>query len=304
MELYKEYRPTKLSQMVGNPEIIETLLKMIDAGKVPQVMLFHGPPGCGKTTLARIMMSHMGCGEMDMVEMNASSVRGIDAIRALERTATLSPIGRARVTILDEVHKWTPDAQNASLKLLEDTPDNVYFFLCTTNPEKLIKALRTRCCEIPVCSLSDEDIGGILDNVVEAAGLTFLASSQHKMIADASDGSARTALVLLDRLVHLPVERWPAAILQGGGVDDDPQAIDLVRALFKINVKWPYVSSILQKMTCDPESIRWTVLMYAKAVLLKSGSSTAFEIIQSFSEPFFHNKMAGVVASAYEVVKG
>ena len=198
MELYKKYRPLRFKDVVGNRPLLVSISEMMRTKTLPQVLLFTGPAGCGKTTLARIIQANLDCNVLDRREINASSIRGIDSIRELEHECSLCPIATSRVWILDEVHKWTPDAQSAALKLLEDTPPNVYFFLCTTNPEKLSKALRSRCTQLAVQSLSCPEIVKVLSRVLGAHGcmvdVEFL-----ELIADNADGSARSALVLANR---------------------------------------------------------------------------------------------------------
>lgn len=301
MELYKEYRPKSFDDVVGQSTAVQMLSTMLDRGKLPQAILFSGPSGCGKTTLARILSNdpRLGCTDMDRAEINSSSYRGVDGVRELARVSELCPMGKSRVWILDEVHKLTSDAQHAALKMLEDTPKGTYFFLCTTNPEKLIKPIRTRCADVVLPALKAEDLEKIMQRV--AKSIKMDVSSVSDDLVDAAAGSARALLVMMDRISNVPKEKWDDLIKLGDV--DSPQIIDLCRALLK-KESWKKVAEILRGIEDDPESVRWAVLGYAQAVLIKQSNQQAYEIIRSFSEPFYETKKAGLVASCFEVVNG
>jgi len=301
MELYKEFRPQTFEEVVGQSTAVQMLSTMLDHSRLPQSILFSGPSGCGKTTLARILAndSRLGCSVMDISEINSSSYRGVDGVRELSRMSELCPMGKSRVWILDEVHKLTSDAQHAALKMLEDTPRGTYFFLCTTNPEKLIKPIRTRCADVNLPALKSEDLEKLLGRVAKSIKLDV--SSVSDELVDAASGSARVILVLLDRIRNVQKEKWIDLIKLGDA--ESPQVIELCRALFK-KESWKKVAEILRGIEEEPESVRWAVLGYANAVLVKQDNSHAYEMIRSFAEPFYETKKAGLVASCYEVIHG
>jgi len=300
-ELYKKFRPKSFDEMVGQKAAVEMLSKMLDRKALPRTILFHGPGGCGKTTLARILASdpRLGCSGMDLSEINSSSYRGVDGVRELARLSELCPMGKSRIWILDEVHKLTSDAQHAALKMLEDTPKSTYFFLCTTNPEKLIKPIRTRCADVVCPALKPEDLMILAKKVSKAIKLDI--SQMIDELIDSSSGSARALLVMLDRMQNVSPERWGDLIKSGG--TDSPQVIDLCRSLFK-KESWKKVAGILREIDEEPESVRWAVLGYAQSVLIKQENHHAYEMIRSFAEPFYDTKKAGLVASCYEVING
>ncbi len=129
-ELYKKHRPKEFKKMVGNVSTVQTLVNMIKRDTLPHTILFHGPSGCGKTTLARILKNQLDCSDVDFKELNCSDHRGVDTIREITRTMNMAPTGgKVRIWLLDEVHQMTKDAQNAALKIFEDTPNHVYFLL-------------------------------------------------------------------------------------------------------------------------------------------------------------------------------
>lgn len=300
-ELYKRLRPKKLSGVIGNADTVKALANMLRNKRLPHVLLFYGPSGCGKTTLARIICREMQCDPADVREINSSSYRGIDSIREIARSSNLAPIGPCRVYVMDEVHKLSNDAQNAALKLLEDTPSHAYFVLCTTDPAKLIPPLRNRCCELPVSALTESEMKALIE---KAASREFLAleSEVIEEMIERANGSARKALVLLEKISNLPKDQHIRAIK--GSDDDLPEVIDLCRALLK-KASWMKVSKILRSIEAEPESVRRAVLGYMSAVLLKGSSEpNAYFVIQAFSDPLYDIGKPGLVAACFEAIHG
>jgi len=297
-EIYKRYRPKQLNRLVGNESTTRSLANMLERGTLPHTILFHGPSGTGKTTTARILRDRLDCHELDFIELNCSDFRGIDTVRDIARTMTLAPTaGPCRIWLLDECHQLSPQGQHAALKILEDTPNHVYFFLCTTNPEKLLKTIRTRCCEMPFRLLSDPEQSKLIRRVARKEKID-LDERTLDLIVDAAQGSPRTALVILDKISHLEAEDRRQAIEEK--LVEENEAIDLCRALMAKRVSWPQITTILRGLTTDPESTRWAVLGYARSVLLKSRNEQAYRVIQAFEENFYDSKAAGLVRACYE----
>lgn len=300
-ELYKRHRPQRLSRVVGNSDTVATLENMLKRGTLPHVLLFHGPSGCGKTTLARILRTRLDCHDMDFREVNSSSFRGIDSVRDIARMMNLAPVGPCRIYIIDECHKMTNDAQNAALKMLEDTPSHVYFFLCTTDPQKLIKPIRTRCCEMPVRLLTYTELEGLATRVAKREKIDIPENVMDELVSSAQ-GAARTLLVLLDKIANLEPGEMEEAIQSK--LSEESEAIELCRALIKRR-SWNVVAKILKNLKGDPEAVRWAVLGYARSVLLGSGEGLgqAYVVIDCFKEPFYESKGAGLVAACFEAIQ-
>lgn len=298
-ELYKKYRPKKLKNMIGNEGTVQTLSNMMERDTLPHTILLTGPSGCGKTTLARIIKNELGCSEVDFKEMNCSDIRGVDSVREIARTMNMAPTGgKVRIWLLDEVHQWTKDAQNASLKILEDTPDHVYFILCTTDPQKLLKTVKTRCSELQVELLGSSDMAKLIKRVLKKEGEKMPEDLIEDLI-DCAGGSARQALVILDRVLNLPEKLREEAIKEEPA---EAEVIELARAVCS-KAGWKKVASILKSLKSDPESIRYCVLGYARAMLL-NGKDVEHQahVIEQFADHFYDSKSAGVALACWASV--
>lgn len=157
----QEFRPKKVAELFGQPHLYDVLFAWEkDTSSVPSSIMFHGPYGCGKTSLARMVASWLT--KDDIIEINAADSRGIDDVRDWADSAKFSPLGGCKVYIIDELHQLTAAAQSALLKVIEEPPKGIYFFLCTTEPGKLIPMISSRCVKIEVKLLNEEAIGDII----------------------------------------------------------------------------------------------------------------------------------------------
>ncbi|HEY2326207.1 MAG TPA: DNA polymerase III subunit gamma/tau [Gaiellaceae bacterium] len=165
--LYRKYRPQTFAEVVGQEVVVRTLVNAIEQDKVRQAYLFAGPRGTGKTSLARILAKSLNCTHgptatpdgtchacvaiangtsLDVIEMDAASQRGIDDIREIRDRVVLQPVeGTYKVYILDEAHQLTDAAWNALLKLIEEPPPHLLFVFCTTELQKVLPTVRSRC---------------------------------------------------------------------------------------------------------------------------------------------------------------
>ena len=299
-ELYKKYRPKKLRSFFGNTTTSKTITNMLERKKLPHTLLLHGPSGCGKTTLARILKKELSCSDMDFKELNCSDSRGVDTIREIARTMNMAPTGGpCRIWLLDEVHQMTKDAQNAALKILEDTPKHVYFILCTTDPQKIIATIKTRCCQLPVERLNNIDMQKLINKILKREK-EALSSDLILDVIEAADGSSRKALVILDSILNLPTEEREEAIKED---HQDKEVIDLCRALVKRET-WGKITKILKEIKVEPEAVRYAVLGYARSCLLRKPDNHIAEIIDIFSSNFYDSKQAGLCLACYEAVVG
>ena len=146
LALYRKYRPASFAEVRDQEHIVSVLEGAIKKKQIPHALLFAGSRGTGKTTLARIFAREIGTSEIDLYEIDAASNRGIDDIRELKEAVHTLPYESARkVYIIDEVHMLTKEAFNALLKTLEEPPAHVVFILATTEEDKLLDTIKSRC---------------------------------------------------------------------------------------------------------------------------------------------------------------
>lgn len=301
-EYQRKYRPDDFSQVQGQEATIAYLEGKLKKKQLPHCLLFTGPSGVGKTTIARITACKLDCSIHDLTELNMADFRGIDTVREIRKRMGLSPInGKCRVWILDEIHRLTTDSQNSLLKLLEEPPKHVYFMLATTDPQKLLKTILTRCTEVKLEALSSEAMQALIASVLEQEKQE-LSEEVIDRIVEVADGSARKALVILEQIADLDSEEEQLAAVQNA--DCRRQAIELARVLIKPKPLWNEVRAVLSGLeTEDVEGLRHLVLGYARKVLLGGGklAPRAYLVITSFRDPFYESKAAGLAAACWEV---
>ena len=217
----RRYRPQQFADLIGQEHVARGLAGAIDSGRVGHAYLFTGARGVGKTSAARIYAKALECtnrksGEpcnlcercqaisagqdVDVIEIDAASNRGIDEIRQLRQNVAVRPAsGNHKTYIIDEVHMLTREAFNALLKTLEEPPPHVKFVLCTTEPEKLPITILSRCQRFDFQSVDTVAITQRLAQIVESEGLT-VAPAALELIARRAAGSMRDSQSLLEQL--------------------------------------------------------------------------------------------------------
>ena len=190
------YRPDDIGKVFGQDHIQDILLSwMEDTTKVPPSILFSGPYGTGKTTIARILANQIVKTKKDLKEINAADNRGIDDVRSWVESTRFSPLGSGgKVYIIDELHQMTSSAQSALLKVIEEPPSNIYFFLCTTEPNKLIGPIRSRCTILELKLFSLQDTYSLLSFAFNSKLPRHLIEAIHNK----SGGHARDAIKMAE----------------------------------------------------------------------------------------------------------
>lgn len=228
--LYRKYRPQKFNEVIGSPHIASAISNALLKNEAAHAFFLYGSRGVGKTTTARLLAKSLNCenpiinektavpfepcGEcasckavetgrhLDLIEIDAASNRGIDSIRELIDKVKLSPaMGKRKVYIIDEVHMLTNEASNALLKTLEEPPEHAYFILCTTNPEKVLDTIKSRCQQFifkrPTLAEIQEKISYILRKEGKEIPTDIISK-----IASGAKGAFRDAETLLEQILN------------------------------------------------------------------------------------------------------
>jgi DNA polymerase-3 subunit gamma/tau len=199
--LYRKYRPHTFAEVRDQDHIVRVLEGAIAKAEIPHALLFSGTRGTGKTTLARIFAQAIGTSSIDLYEIDAASNRGIDDIRELKEAVHTVPYeSKYKVYIIDEVHMLTKEAFNALLKTLEEPPAHVIFILATTEEEKLLDTILSRCQVFHFRSPSRAVLADTVTDVARQEGFT-LAPDAADLIAVAADGSFRDALGVTQKVI-------------------------------------------------------------------------------------------------------
>ncbi len=224
LALYRKYRPSTFSEVIGQEHVTEPLSNALESGKIHHAYLFSGPRGCGKTSSARIMARSLNCekgptpnpcgecqsckdlvangpGSIDVIELDAATHGLVDDARDLRDKAFFAPVSsRYKIYIIDEAHQLGPGAANALLKVVEEPPPHVLFIFATTEPEKLISTIRSRTHHYPFRLVPPGILATHLEKVCDSEGIK-VAKGVIPLVVRASGGSVRDALSVLGQLL-------------------------------------------------------------------------------------------------------
>ena len=294
MELYRKYRPKTFKELVGNKDTVNSIVSKIERETLPHALLFTGESGTGKTTLGRIIATEIGATGLDYHEIDSVDFRGIDSVRQIRRQMQYAPTeGDAVVWLLDEVALLGAGgastknlSQSALLKALEDPPDHCYFILCTTDPQMLMKTVKSRCTHFEMETLPDKQIQIIITRVIKRENVK-LPREIIISIAKASKGKARKALTILEKVINLPPDKMKIQIQK----EDETEAngFKLAQLLFK-GGSWSSAASILKSIENEnPETIRRIIFKYMISVTSKRANEKAGDIMYYFKEPLYED---------------
>lgn len=300
LSLYLKHRPKTLDDIVGNEAVVESLRSILSrtSGEVRSFLL-TGSSGCGKTTLARIIATELGCSEWDFQEFNTADVRGIDTIREIIESSKYAPTkGNVKIFLLDEAHKTTPDGQNALLKLLEDTPQHVRVILATTDPERLIKTIKNRCTTFHMSPLRRSQMMRLLKSIT--AKEKDVSDDILRRIVDYSDGSPRQAIVMLDQIIDLDDKDVSMQVLIDATVNEN-SVLELCQKLLA-RAKWKEIATMIKSIDEEPEKTRIAIYRYLGKVLL-DGNEKAADIMRVFEDPIYNNGKDQLVYYCFQACK-
>lgn len=286
--LYRKYRPQTFSEVRDQEHIVKVLEGAIRKGEIPHALLFSGGRGTGKTTLARIFAQALGVSGLDLYEIDAASNRGIDDIRELKEAVHTAPYESPyKVYIIDEVHMLTKEAFNALLKTLEEPPAHVIFILATTEEEKLLDTILSRCQVFRFRSPSRAVLAETVIDVARLEGFK-LETDAADLIALAADGSFRDALGITQKVILASGDKIGAAD-EVAEIIGAPKSQLLAELLMAIQLKDTAAAlrAIKQAVAQHVEMkifARMLLEQLRAVIIIRHEPSSADEILSSFAE--------------------
>ncbi len=259
ISFYRKWRPQDFGEIIGQEYNIRTIRNAISNNRLSHCYIFCGPRGTGKTSTARILAKALNCkkgitpepcnkcencvsisngSSMDVVEIDAASNRGINEIRELrEKVKYLPNILRKKVYIIDEVHMLTTEAFNALLKVLEEPPEHVIFIMATTEPNKVIPTIISRCQRFNFLPIPMDKIKERLQKIAKSEKIT-ISDSAMNLVSKYADGSLRDADGILEQLAAFGEDKVEVAdVISLLGVTDIETLFEFTDILIEKNLE-------------------------------------------------------------------
>ena len=294
--LYRKFRPTKFSEVVGQEHIVKTIKNEIINGRVGHAYLFNGGRGTGKTSCAKILARAVNClnpqnGEpcneceickaamdgslTDIVEMDAASNNSVEDIRAIRDEVNFLPtLAKYRVYIIDEVHMLSIGAFNALLKTLEEPPAHVKFILATTEPQKLPATILSRCQRFDFKKISADNIEKRLDFVCEESKIN-ITDGAKKLISVLAEGALRDALSILERCMQEEGQITEEVVKDLVGIPKTESVNKLTKSIIEKNTEDALnaINEVVNEGK-DISNYLWEVIKYVKDILVYKTNAT------------------------------
>lgn len=288
--LITKYRPRSFKEVIGQDKTVDSLYNTIERN-LAHSFLFIGPSGCGKTTLARLVANAFEIEESSIREINAAKYTGVDDMREITDSIIYRGFGVAgkKAYIIDECHMLSKSAWNSLLKSVEEPPEWVYWFFCTTDFARCPKTLETRCSTYRVNLVPARDIEDLLFTVCDEEKME-VAQGVVEACAKAAEGSPRQALSNLAKCAVARDRKEALELLARG--DEKEEAVELARCLFKDTTWRRYAELLTALKETDAESVRRVVRSYATSVALGARdvreAGRALDILAAFEKPMYN----------------
>lgn len=293
----RKYRPQTFEEVIGQEHITKTISKSITQKKIAHAYLFSGAHGVGKTSLARIIAKALNCVNgptdkpcgvcpsctqiengtpLDVIEIDGASNRGIENIRTIIENVRISPVaGKYKVYIIDEVHQITNEAFNALLKTLEEPPAHVVFILATTEADRVLPTIRSRCQQYIFKSLGIEDLEKILKGILDKENISYDDEAIF-LIAKQARGSVRDSETILEKMIAYTADKKHItsadviAVVGGNNFSFVKEFFDVMISKDKKNY-FQFVKKLFEE-SVDPRTFINNLIDYMRVVLMiKSG---------------------------------
>jgi DNA polymerase III subunit gamma/tau len=283
-----KYRPNTWEEVRGQDAACTALENALNK-KRAQCFMLVGPSGVGKTTIARIAAKSAGIPPRSIHEVNAARNTGVEEMRKVCEVMALRPIGDStgRAAIIDEAHRLSAQAFDSILKDTEEPRDGFLWFMCTTNPAKIPKTVRTRFMQITLKEVNAKVLDDLVYDVVKAEDLRT-PDSVLKVVVDHAGGSPRQALSLLAACAEARDKQEAMSLI--AGVEDADAVLQFCRFVVKPGT-WAAAMELLEKMKGEsPEGVRIQVMNYLGAVIKNQTNEKAargmLPLLEAFATPY------------------
>ncbi|WP_300377774.1 DNA polymerase III subunit gamma/tau [Brachyspira sp.] len=301
----RKYRPQTFEEVIGQEHITKTISKSIAQNKVAHAYLFSGAHGVGKTSLARIIAKALNCVNgptdhpcgvcpsctqiengtpLDVIEIDGASNRGIENIRTIIENVRISPVaGKYKVYIIDEVHQITNEAFNALLKTLEEPPAHVVFILATTEADRVLPTIRSRCQQYTFKSLGIEDLEKILKGILDKENIKYDEEAIF-LIAKQARGSVRDSETILEKMIAYTTDKKHItsedvnAVVGGNNFSFVKEFFDIM--MLSDKKKYFEFMKNLFAESVDPRTFMNSIIEYLRVVLMIKSSIDDVKLLE------------------------